>query len=695
MTDHSLRSRMRGYLIDCHRNALEEVSFKDYDAVLLEEALRQAGLDHMIVYAKDHWGWSYYPSRVGPVHPKLEEAGLDLLGSMLEAADRAGVEAAVYYSVDTDHLAAVRHPEWTAVDEWGQRVTAGGRWKRCCIAHGYGDYMLEQIEELLGRYRPKGIFFDCFPSVLCFCERCRESFRQRTGREMPQGDEAHRRWKELYRYEEEGYWLPFARKLRVLIDRVSPGTLLTTNGCNLNMPESVRELYDYHFAEPWAGNYLSAGLIRDGMKHPQIGPGNIGMVYDTTPAEAVQRELLSIGMQGARPFLYSESMDISGGLVRHEWERNGIAFAKIKEVEDYWKDAVPIRDVTILYSEASHRNDPDRRVYQQNWWERSSKHAASLQAAMSLCASLHRSYGSVLAEHGQASACGRLLLVPNARVLSLEAWRELTRYVEQGGRLVMALDGMPEDLQGERGEELSSAWEQLLGCRLLSGDDRYGQNGVGSYLRVVEPGVLEPTLERFPLAVAGPRLAVRSAGADCWAEFLAPELEVDVAAERWLAWRPPGPSGRSMGPAVLRHRYGRGEAVLFCFDIFTMARGALAMETGLAVQEAQAWHWPGVLLKDLLTRLSPPEVRFVGLPEQVRVSVTERGGQLLVHVLNQVPSLPLRFGIRVDGGRRIVGAARIYPYRCPLDIEESGEGSVSIRVSADSLYTVLALEQEV
>ncbi|WNR45250.1 alpha-L-fucosidase [Paenibacillus roseipurpureus] len=678
----------RGYLIDFHRGDFPEVHFRGFDREQYRELMKKAQIDNVMVYAKDHWGWSYYPTQVGAIHPKLEESDFDFIAEVKDVAESIGVDVCLYYSIDTDHWAATYHPEWRALDPYGNPVRAGSKWMRCSIAHEFGDYCLGQVSELLKRYKPKGLFFDCFPSVLCFCLDCQQRYEKLTGDKMPLGEQVHQQWRKLQLYEEEHYWLPFAQKLRHLFDTISPGTMLTTNGCNANMPRSVRELLDFHFAEPWAGNYLSAGFVRDVMTSAQIGPGDVGMVYDRTPTSYLLRELLSIGMQGARPFLYSESMRPDGSLEIHDWERMGVAYRQVSQVEPFWNEARPLVDINLLYSDSSHQFAPERNTFNQNWWERGSKHLTALQAGMTLAASMHRSYQIINGDE-ESFDPKHIIIVPNSQVLSLELWNKLKVYVNNGGTLLACLSAPPVDRDGNRLAD-NHLWEELFGAVFLEEDSRFSRNHVSSYLQVSVNSSLLADFAKHPLGVVGSRLIVQATKAEIWADLVEPIFEEDIQAEKWMAWRPPAPSDVEIGPAILHNQLGKGRTVLFTFDALSMSGANVPMETGLAIQSAQRWFWPKQMLARVVNALSRPQITVDGLPEQSYVTYMLQDGQLCVHILNDGDS-PLVYGtkLRINCSlfSNITSADQLYPEVSALEIKAEGEDIV-VNLPPQSLYNI-------
>ena len=63
---------MNLYLVDNHQTDFNEVSFDEYSVDRLVKYLVDGHIDCLMLYGKDHWGWSYYDTAVGQRHPKLK-----------------------------------------------------------------------------------------------------------------------------------------------------------------------------------------------------------------------------------------------------------------------------------------------------------------------------------------------------------------------------------------------------------------------------------------------------------------------------------------------------------------------------------------------------------------------------------------------------------------------------------------------
>ncbi|MFA6107977.1 MAG: alpha-amylase family protein [Candidatus Latescibacterota bacterium] len=143
----------------------------DFDARAFARTMKEAHVNSVTVFAKCHHGHLYFPTTHPSRHPGLKK-GLDLTGRQVEALHREGIRAPIYISVQCDEFAADTHPEWIARNVDGTNVGSrplGPGWQILDMTSPYQDYLAEQIEEVLQRYKPvDGIFFDmCWnqPSV--------------------------------------------------------------------------------------------------------------------------------------------------------------------------------------------------------------------------------------------------------------------------------------------------------------------------------------------------------------------------------------------------------------------------------------------------------------------------------------------------------------------------------------------------
>ena len=164
--------RKRQVHLDFHTNGTLPVG-KKFSKEQFQQALILGHVDSITVFSKCHHGWSYHPSEVNDMHPCLD---FDLLGAQLEACREINVNAPVYISAGYDEKDWVRHPEWRfkrSADEADcKEYEEEVHFHTLCFNTGYLDALCAQIEEVMQKYNPCGIFLDIIAARECYCEKC-------------------------------------------------------------------------------------------------------------------------------------------------------------------------------------------------------------------------------------------------------------------------------------------------------------------------------------------------------------------------------------------------------------------------------------------------------------------------------------------------------------------------------------------
>ena len=155
------------------------------------DTLKDASVNSIVVFAKCHHSWCYYPTEVGHMHPGLS---FDLLGEQIKACKKAGIRVIAYITGAWSESDAIRHPEWQAVDPstgkpvytWhGKQIDAvPGKpdeprtdcfWSYLCLNGEYGDHVKAITREVLDKYDVDGLFFDIMGlNIPCGCPTCVE-----------------------------------------------------------------------------------------------------------------------------------------------------------------------------------------------------------------------------------------------------------------------------------------------------------------------------------------------------------------------------------------------------------------------------------------------------------------------------------------------------------------------------------------
>ncbi len=119
----------------------------DFDRARFQAALKAARVNSVTLFAKDHHGYSYHPTKVGRMHPHLKR---NLLAEQIAACREIGVRCPIYVSTGLDELMAMEHPEWVVKNRDGStyRPLEVGWFKLMRFNSPYLDYVCAQIEEL-------------------------------------------------------------------------------------------------------------------------------------------------------------------------------------------------------------------------------------------------------------------------------------------------------------------------------------------------------------------------------------------------------------------------------------------------------------------------------------------------------------------------------------------------------------------
>ena len=164
--------RNRQVHLDFHTSGALKVGEKFSKEQFISQ-LKNGHIDSITVFSKCHHGWSYHPTEVNEMHPGLS---FDLLGAQLEACKEAGVNAPVYISAGYDEKAYDAHPEWrwicsddpAEVEEFHNET----HFHHLCFNTGYLDALCAQVEEVMVKYNPCGVFLDIISARVCYCEKC-------------------------------------------------------------------------------------------------------------------------------------------------------------------------------------------------------------------------------------------------------------------------------------------------------------------------------------------------------------------------------------------------------------------------------------------------------------------------------------------------------------------------------------------
>ena len=159
-----------------------------FDKKNFRECLIKGHVNSITLFAKCHHGWAYFPSETNEMHPGLD---FDLLSAEIEVCRELGVSCPIYISAGLDEKYLHEHPEHAKLfkptdeplrietTEDGRKFIANrNSFARICFNTPYLEVLKAQVEEVVTKFMPEGIFMDICAEAPCYCEACRRSVRE-------------------------------------------------------------------------------------------------------------------------------------------------------------------------------------------------------------------------------------------------------------------------------------------------------------------------------------------------------------------------------------------------------------------------------------------------------------------------------------------------------------------------------------
>ena len=182
--------RFRQVHLDFHTSEKVPGIGSEFKKEQFQKALIEGHVDSITIFSKCHHGWAYHPSKANRMHPNLK---FDLLAAQLEACREIGVNAPVYLSAGLDEKEVLLHPEWLNVDpmrETARQAIIQPYYHLMCYNTPYLDVLCAQVEEVMERYNPCGVFLDISSVRMCTCASCVRSMLEK-GMDPTNMDDVH------------------------------------------------------------------------------------------------------------------------------------------------------------------------------------------------------------------------------------------------------------------------------------------------------------------------------------------------------------------------------------------------------------------------------------------------------------------------------------------------------------------------
>lgn len=604
------------------------------------EIVRQcvaANAQYLVIWARDG-DWAYYDSQVARKCPGLGKR--DALREAVDESRQHNLTLIAYCVVQQGGHFLADHPQFQMRDSTGKPIG------RFCYNSGYLESMKQLVAEQMA-YGIDGFHIDMLdqgfgPPYGCWCKHCKELFKRKYGRSMPAEVTWDDDWDRMleFRYDTSAR---FEAALTAFIRNQDPSVTVDYN-YHGNPPFSfevgqrpVQHAINSDFVTgetgTWGFSALTVGLNAEFYRaafpgHPfQVAiQRGVRMYHDQTtrPLHDMRWETLTLLSHGAFVTMIDKTA-YDGGLDPVAYRRMGKVLGEAREKQSQFGQN-PIYTAGLYFS-ARTRDWVGR--------EEPSRYFQAFQGAHKACALEHIPFGVVLDENVALDVLRRFPVVclPHVGILSQREVDLLTKYVEQGGNLLVTGHSGQLDRFGAPLE--TSRLEGLIGAhvvkRLESADnwvclDASESTSNGSEtVDVAALGVEIP--HNWPFLVKGPAVVYEPTTAQVAGRLLKPHRSPrQLSGQQTTEW--PMSADQEVGPAVLVNRFGKG-----C--VLTLAASAdYATASEHAIVEARR------LYRNALRMLHPTPLVDVTAPANVETVLTDDPAKrtLRVHLIAYNPT---------------------------------------------------------
>lgn len=592
----------------------------------------EANAEYLVLWLRDG-DYAYYDSRILPKAPGLGER--DPLREALDEAKKHGLPIISYCVVQQGGLYLEQHPEWQMRAADGQPIG------RFCFNSGYIEAIKAMVAEQLS-YGIDGFHIDMLDQGFgkpygCWCDTCQAMYRERYESEMPDGATWDQAWEKMlkFRYDTSER---FEQELTAYIKALNPKATVDYNYHGSppfsfevgQRPVQHAKNGDFVTGETgvWGFSALGVGLNAEfyraatpGLPYQVAIQRGVRMYHDQTtrPLHDMRWETLTLLAHGAFVTMIDKTA-FDGSLDRIAYERMGEVLREARAKREHFGQK-PVPDLGLYFSSRT-----------RDWVarEQPGKYFQGFQGAHQAAAMEHLQFGVILDENATLEMMQRFPVVclPNVGILSDSEVSLLTRYVRQGGKLLVTGHAGQYD---EMGRPLdNSVLSELIGANVVErfeAEDHWLSFESTSALVGVDSWRGRTLPADWPFLVKGVATKYEPTTAQAEGRLHVPHRTLRQNQGRMgTDW--PMSAAESVGPAVLVNTFGEG-LVVTCAgtpDYATASEHAL-------VENRE-------LLYRLFRKLQPASRVSIKAPANVEAVVTDDpvARQLRIHLLAYHPT---------------------------------------------------------
>jgi len=417
--------------LDFHTSPLIPGVGSKFNKKQFQENLKRGHVGSITIFAKCHHGVSYYPTKIGTIHPALQK-DFDLTGAMMDACHEIGVYAPVYITEGWSALDAEKHPDWIRKDKNGNPVVMNVdfqakeeeerpevSWVFLCLNGPYGDYVADIEQEVVDRYdHLDGLFFDiCAFGNVCYCEHCKAGMKKMGLNPEKEADAV--KYYEIKRFER------LKKREEILFKKFPEATLFNNGTADIYKPQYIpfnTQLEMEDLPTAWGGYDklpARASLMEKTGKEILGMTGKFNLAWGEFGGyknpEALKFEVLEMAMNGAKASV-GDQMLASGELDEETYKEIGVAYEALEKAEPWCYPSKSTAEIGIYLSQ---RAEAD-------------------QGLQKILLEKHLDFNTML--EGDSLDGLKLVILPEGIHLSKEEAKRLQNFANQGGNVIFGYD---------------------------------------------------------------------------------------------------------------------------------------------------------------------------------------------------------------------------------------------------------------
>ena len=569
---------------------------ENFDADAYVRKIKDNAADALVFFGKCHFGNSYYPTKIGNVHPGLKS---DMFGDISEACKKYDIGFIAYYSVFYDTVAVEAHPEWELVSAEA-KTDAGydsGNFRPICVNSSYLEEMLiPQCLEMIEKYDMDELLFDTMTGFTpCYCETCKKLF----GKNIPQSSDDPN-WLEYVKWYAERYENFFAKATKAIYDAdpnistyfnwvwsykqpYKPVPHIGRLACDLIPAGEIIAMITKYFAGTGFPFDFFTGRFLHGLGE-----------WNNQTEETLKFAAASTVANGGSFYLIDRQLP-DGSLQDRAYEAMNNVFSFLQERRDYLCDTAHVPEIALLHSYTHVIGDKmqffpeaDTRADRLKPYEGAIR--MFLENARHITALNEERIQEKINEY-------KVVIVPETEFLDAKLKNSLFDFVKKGGKLLITQSGdeaqTDKDILDFVGVDYSGHTETDYG-----------------YFEWKNKG---PILTRGHSAVIKPKK-----GTEEILKFIPPQS----CGSRKTFGHGFAPHDKPNGTAAaVSKKVGKGEVIYISMPLF---------------RSYQEYQVPQIkdLIFSMIDRLMPEPVFKVSTPAQVEATALRKNDDLIVHLVN-------------------------------------------------------------